>query len=147
MRRLGVIAAVVFLAGCGDGSETASVVLAGDGGSTTISVEVADTPDERRQGLRDRERLDSDSGMVFLFGEPVSTEFVMEDTLIPLSIAFVDEAGRIVAIRDMEPCRADPCPTYRSDRPFTAALEVNQGAFERWRVVVGDRVRVETGEG
>lgn len=147
MRRLGLIPAVVFLAGCGGGSEMASVVLEGDRGSTTISVDVADTPGERRQGLRDRERLDPDSGMVFLFGEPVSTEFVMEDTLIPLSVAFVDEAGRIVVIRDMEPCRADPCPAYRSDRPFTAALEVNQGAFERWGVVVGDRLRVETGEG
>jgi uncharacterized membrane protein (UPF0127 family) len=147
MRRLGLIAPFVFLAGCGGGSETASVVLDGDGRSTTIAVEVADTPDERRQGLRGREELDADTGMVFLFGEPVSTEFVMEDTLIPLSIAFVDEAGRIVAIRDMEPCRADPCPTYRSNRPFTAAIEVNQGAFERWGVVAGDRVRVETDDG
>jgi uncharacterized membrane protein (UPF0127 family) len=70
----------------------------------------------------------------------------MEDTLIPLSIAFADENGRIVSIRDMEPCRADPCPTYPSGRAVTTALEVNQGAFERWGVGVGDHLRVERAE-
>jgi uncharacterized protein len=84
------------------------------------------------------------SGMLFLFDEPVDAPFVMEDTLIPLSIAFADGDGRIVALRDMEPCREAPCPTYGAERPFTLALEVRRGAFERWGVGTGDRIRVET---
>ena len=149
MNRATLAAAVVlFATGCGDGAEEpAHVVLEGSGGTTTITVEVADSPDERSEGLMGREDLPEDSGMVFLFEEPVSSQFVMRDTLIPLSIAFADSEGRIVTIRDMEPCREEPCPTYASDAPFTAALEVNQGAFERWDVSVGDRLRVEAGEG
>lgn len=150
MNRATLAAAVALLAtgcgGCGE-DDAARVVLEGSGGTTTITVEVADTPDERSEGLMGREELAEDSGMVFLFEEPVSSAFVMRDTLIPLSIAFADAEGRIVTIRDMEPCREEPCPTYASDAPFTAALEVNQGAFERWDVSVGDRLRVEAGEG
>jgi uncharacterized protein len=139
--------ALVLLAGCGGGSDQATVVLEGSRGTTTVAVEVADTAAERRQGLRGREELEPDSGMVFLFGEPVDTQFVMEDTLIPLSIAFVDEAGQIIAIRDLAPCRDEPCPAYGAERRFTTALEVNQGAFDRWGVGVGDRMRVETAGG
>jgi hypothetical protein len=147
MRRLGLAATLLFLAACGGGGDSATVVLGGENGPTTISVEVADSPEERGEGLKGREEIDPDSGMAFLFGEPVDAEFVMEDTLIPLSIAFVDEGGRIIAIENMQPCREDPCPTYGPERPFTLALEVEQGAFERWGVGVGDRVRVEPRQG
>jgi uncharacterized protein len=131
-------------AGCGgDDLGTASVALEGSTRTTTVEVEVADSEDERRQGLKGREELAPGTGMVFLFEQPVTSRFVMEDTLIPLSIAFADEDGRIVTIRDMDPCREEPCPTYASRAPFTVALEVAQGAFERWGIEVGDRLRVE----
>jgi hypothetical protein len=42
----------------------------------------------------------------------------------------------------MEPCRADPCPIYDPGIAFRAALEVNAGAFARWRVRRGDVVRL-----
>jgi uncharacterized membrane protein (UPF0127 family) len=148
VRRLAFAATLSLLAGgCAGGRETATVVLEGDRGSTTLSVEVADSPEERRRGLKGREELDADSGMVFLFDEPVRTSFVMEDTLIPLSIAFADGNGRIVAVEDMEPCRVDPCPTYGPGRPFTTALEVDRGAFGRWGIGPGDRLRVDAGAG
>ena len=66
----------------------------------------------------------------------------MKDTLIPLSIAFWDGRGRIVRILDMTPCRADPCPTYDPRVAYRGALEVNRGAFKRWGVQRGDRVRL-----
>ena len=66
----------------------------------------------------------------------------MKDTLIPLSIAFWDEDGRIVGIQDMEPCTADPCPTYGSPEPYVGALEVNQGFFDEHGVVIGDRIEL-----
>ena len=49
---------------------------------------------------------------------------------------------RSSTIRDMEPCKADPCPVYGSDAPYRNALEVNQGAFADWGVEVGDRVEI-----
>lgn len=64
----------------------------------------------------------------------------MKDTTIPLSAAFFDASGRIIALVEMEPCTADPCPRYAPDTSYRGALEVNLGAFEAWGVAVGDRV-------
>lgn len=117
-------------------------------GSVLIDVEKAETPEQRAQGLMFRESLPRDEGMVFLFFEESTGGFYMKNTKIPLSIAFFDTEGRIVSIRDMEPCKADPCKIYHpvdaSGRTATyvGALEVNQGAFEEWGVELGDRITV-----
>ncbi len=149
MHRLALAAALVMVTACGSGDdrETATVALEGADGRTTLTVEVADSTDERREGLMGQEELPTDSGMVFLFDEPTTSTFTMRDTLIPLSIAFADADGRIVTVLDMEPCREEPCPSYAAGGPYTVALEVNQGAFDRWGVASGDRLRVESGEG
>ncbi len=96
------------------GAPITSVVLHGSDGPVRLTVEAADTPAEREHGLMGRTSLDTDEGMVFLFDGPTDGSFWMKDTLIPLSIAFWDEDGRIVGIRDMDPCTEDPCPTYGS---------------------------------
>jgi uncharacterized membrane protein (UPF0127 family) len=66
----------------------------------------------------------------------------MKNTLIPLSIAFYDVDGTILRILDMEPCRSDPCRVYDPGVRYAGALEVNQGAFERWGVREGDRLEL-----
>jgi hypothetical protein len=45
-------------------------------------------------------------------------------------------------VGDMAPCRADPCPVYDPKATYRYALEVNRGAFPRWKVHVGDRITV-----
>jgi uncharacterized membrane protein (UPF0127 family) len=148
MHRIALATALATVAACGGGAgETATVVLEGADGRTTLAVEVADSEDERREGLMGREELPADSGMVFLFDEPTTSTFTMRDTLIPLSIAFADANGRIVRVLDMEPCREEPCPSYAADEPYTAALEVNRGQLDRWGVEPGDQLHVESGEG
>jgi hypothetical protein len=119
-----------------------SAVIRTDDGTTRLTVEAADTESERERGLMDRTSLGADDGMVFLFDAASSGSFWMKDTLIPLSIAFWDETGRIVGIRDMDPCTADPCPTYGSPEPYVGALEVNQGFFEEHGVVIGDHIEL-----
>jgi uncharacterized membrane protein (UPF0127 family) len=64
----------------------------------------------------------------------------MKDTLIPLSIAFVDAGGRVVTLRDMAPCEADPCMTYSATAPYVTAIEANAGWFDAHHVEVGDEV-------
>ncbi|MGH2663243.1 MAG: DUF192 domain-containing protein [Actinomycetota bacterium] len=108
-----------------------------------VNVEIAETPEEQGRGLMGRTELDADAGMVFLVEQPVATSFWMKDTLIPLSIAFWDERGRIHTILDMEPCRSDPCTSYFPSQPWSGALEVNRGFFADNGVKVGDRARVE----
>jgi uncharacterized membrane protein (UPF0127 family) len=85
--------------------------------------------------------------MAFLWDEPVRARFWMKDTRIPLQIAFWDARGRIVAILDMVPCRTEPCPTYRPDRPFLGAAEANAGWFTEHGVAVGDTVSLEDVQG
>jgi uncharacterized membrane protein (UPF0127 family) len=111
-------------------------------GTATLHVEVAATPDARARGLMGRTELPADQGMAFVFDQPTTDRFWMRDTLIPLSIAFWDERGRVVAILDMQPCRADPCPMYGPDRPYVGAVEVNLGYFEDHSIRVGDQVEL-----
>ena len=113
------------------------------GEEVVVRVEVADTDEERQVGLMNRESLPDQSGMIFLFDEDVSGGFWMKNTLIPLSIAFADANGTIVRILDMEPCEADPCPTYEPGVFYRSALEVNQGAFEDWGVAQGDTLTLQ----
>lgn len=136
------------LASCGGEPEppptpgTPVLSIGVDGGTATLGVEIADEPAERALGLMGRTSLPEDHGMVFLFERETSSGFWMKDTLIPLSIAFWDGDGRIVAILDMTPCEADPCPTYRPGVPYVGAVEVNRGWFERNGVGIGDRVEL-----
>jgi uncharacterized protein len=133
------------LAACGGGSEVEGprVVIETQAREQEIPVEVADSDAERQRGLMERTSLARDSGMVFVFPGETAGGFWMKNTLIPLSIAFYDSDGRILRILDMEPCRRDPCPIYDPGVAYVGALEVNQGAFRRWNVSEGDRLRVE----
>jgi len=113
-----------------------------DRGVVTVRVEVVSTPETRQRGLMGRTSLEADAGLLFIWPEDASSSFHMKDTLIPLSIAFIAADGRVLRILDMEPCTADPCPTYDPKTSYRMALEVNQGAFSRWEVREGDRAHV-----
>jgi uncharacterized membrane protein (UPF0127 family) len=112
--------------------------VAFSGADAALYVDVADTAQERQKGLMGVEVLRADEGMVFIFDEPSDSTFWMKDTLIPLSIAFVDEEGRVIGLLDMQPCDDDPCPTYGIDEPYVLAIEANLGWFDRAGIEVGD---------
>lgn len=127
--------------------DTASVVIETERGDVRITVELAATDYQRGYGLMERASLPLEYGMLFTYARPQdpASGFWMYRTLIPLDIAFLDEAGVIVAIEQMDPCESpNPrmCPIYSAGVPYMAALEVNRGAFERWGVRLGDRVRL-----
>lgn len=143
MRAAALLALLVVLAGCRGGDEDAQALIQARGGEVAVDVEVADSAREREVGLMNRDSLAADAGMIFLFEGAHRGAFWMKDTRIPLSIAFVGGNGQILRILDMEPCRADPCPIYDPGVAYASALEVNQGAFRRWGVRVGDRLRLE----
>lgn len=133
------------VAACGGGGGDESgprVVIETGEGEVAVDVEVADSAGERAVGLMNRESLPEDAGMIFVFPEEHAGGFWMKDTLVPLSIAFADADGRILRILDMEPCEADPCPSYDPGTEFEGALEVNQGFFEEHGVEVGDAVEL-----
>ena len=106
-----------------------------------VEVEVADTDAERQMGLMGQTVLPENAGMLFVFEGEQTLSFWMRDTLIPLSIAYIDAEGRIVDIQGMQPLDDVP-PHYVSAEPAQYALEVNQGFFEEWGVDVGDTVEL-----
>ena len=146
----GALLAAWSLAACGGGGslpsqpqlETITLSVMTTAGPVPLQVEVAHTPAQRRIGLMGRDTLADGTGMLFLYQaeRPADTGFWMQNTLIPLDIAYLGEDGTIRAIRRMAPCLATTdCPTYRAGVPYSAALEVNQGWFADHGAAVGDR--------
>lgn len=106
-------------------------------GTAMLRVEIAATPRQHEQGLMARTHLDEDAGMLFIFERKSGYCFWMKDTLIPLSIAFLDDDGRIVNLADMQAMSmALHCP----GAAVRYALEVNQGWFARQRIQAGMRI-------
>ncbi len=123
-------------------SEPRVVTIETSGGERVeVRVEIADDVFERSRGLMYRTALGADRGMLFVYPNEKEHSFWMRNTLIPLSIAFMDSEGRIVDIQDMKPLDDDP-PHYVSAEPARYALEVNQGFFEERGVEVGDRLEL-----
>ena len=150
--RLAPLLLIVAVA-CGSAEEapdqnpSAALSIGTDDGTVSLDVQVADTQAERQTGLMGRESLSPYDGMAFVWQEPVVSTFWMKDTLIPLSIAFWDDDGRIISILAMDPCTQDPCPSYGPDEPFVGAVEVARGTFERHGVGLGDRVELTVSNG
>lgn len=118
--------------------DTNTVTINASGGEEIeVRVEIADDSGEQAQGLMNRTALGEDRGMLFVFEEEDTLSFWMKNTLIPLSVAYIDFEGRIVDIQKMEPLDDEP-PNYVSAEPAQYALEVNQGFFEERGVEVGD---------
>ena len=106
-------------------------------GIHVITAEIASTPQSRMIGLMMRERLLPNHGMVFVFDDKSQHCFWMRNTLIALSIAFVDDDGTIVNIADMTPkSETSTCP----QRPVRYALEMEQGWFAKRGVTAGKKI-------
>jgi uncharacterized membrane protein (UPF0127 family) len=105
---------------------------------TEIWVEVAKTPEERAKGLMNRNQLGKDEGMLFIFETEGIHGFWMKNTLIPLSIAFIDKDGKIVRISEMKPQTLD---SHDPPQPILYALEMNKGWFAAHGFKVGDVIR------
>ena len=125
-----LLVVVVLLAGCGsdepaglEGFETSTVTIDG----RELSVAVAETPDQRSQGLMGVTDLGGLDGMLFVFQADSDGGFWMKNTLIPLDIVFFTAGGGFVNSLTMTPCTQDPCQTYRPGGTYRYALEAPAG--------------------
>lgn len=106
-------------------------------GLYVIRAEVVDAPETRARGLMYRKSMPANHGMLFVFPDVARQCFWMKNTLIPLSIAFLDDHGAIVNIADMQPQTED---NHCSERPVRYALEMNQGWFAAKNIRPGFKI-------
>ncbi|MDP6251821.1 MAG: DUF192 domain-containing protein [Verrucomicrobiota bacterium] len=98
-------------------------------GAAELTVEIADENHERMTGMMHRTTMLENEGMLFVFPYPHQTGFWMKNTTVPLSIAYIDPASRVIEIHDLQPGNTKPAES-RSAR-VQYALEVNQGWFAK----------------
>lgn len=141
--RLRPLAAVVLLIGLApfraataDTDDKLHIVT--QNGRFTFTVEIADTPDKRSQGLMFRKSMAQDAGMLFTFERDQVASFWMKNTEIPLDMLFIARNGRIADMhRNAQP---HSLRSIRSKMPVFAVLEINAGLTSRLGIRVGDRI-------
>jgi hypothetical protein len=107
-------------------------------GMHLIRAEVADRDATRSVGLMRRTSLPPNGGMLFVFDEDAIHCMWMKNTLIPLSVAFLDAQGAIVNIADMQPHSEQ---SHCAARPARYALEMTQGWFAQRGIRAGAQLR------
>jgi len=110
--------------------QTAKIEL----GSQIIAVEIAETDQERAQGLKGRRHLPESHGMLFVFDEEQIVSFWMKETLLPLSIAFFDKEHVLFQVADMPP---QELTAYQSRAPALYALEMPLHWFRDHKIISG----------
>jgi uncharacterized membrane protein (UPF0127 family) len=106
-------------------------------GMYQIDAQVAQTPRQRQIGLMFRKEMPQSEGMIFVFEQPATQCFWMQNTLLPLTAAFVADDGRIVNLVDMQPLTTD---SHCSREPVRFVLEMNQGWFARKNIKEGTKL-------
>jgi len=107
-------------------------------GTHAVNAEVAATMDTRMKGLMHRDKMGKNDGMLFVFDQVGYHGMWMKNTLIPLSVAFLDEQGKILNIADMEPHSEQ---THSAAGPARYALEMNVGWFKARNISAGAIVK------
>ena len=135
MKNVLVLLAALFAANA-QAQQLPTVELAA--GMHLIRAEVADSMGTRMQGLMYRKSMPQGAGMVFVFEESATHCMWMKNTLIPLSVAFIDESGAIINIADMQPHSEQ---SHCAARPARYALEMNKDWFAQRGIKPGAKLR------
>jgi uncharacterized membrane protein (UPF0127 family) len=137
-----VLAALALSAPPATGEEVCAegrVDIRGLWGSARFTVELADDPAERAQGLMYRTQLATSRGMLFVYPEPGEPKFWMKNTLIPLDMLFLTPEGRVQHVRenaipgDLRPAGGGP--------GVIAVLEIRGGVARMMGIAPGDELR------
>ncbi len=106
-------------------------------GMHLIQAQVASTPNQRNVGLMWRREMGANEGMLFVFEQAGVQCFWMQNTLLPLTAAFVADDGTIVNLADMQPLTTD---SHCSAKPVRYVLEMHQGWFAKRGIQAGHRL-------
>ncbi len=108
-----------------------------------FNIELAQTLEERQEGLMFREELDRDKGMLFIFPAEQEASFWMKNTLIPLDMIWLNENKEVVFINEnVQPCVSEECPSISSGVKAKYVLEINSGLAREIGLVKGDKMQL-----
>ena len=107
-------------------------------GSQNVCAEVANTEATRQVGMMFRQKMGKQDGMLFVFPEVAYHAMWMRNTLIPLSVAYMNERGVIVSIHEMQALSE---AVHQAAGPVRYALEMNAGWFGSNKINVGDTIK------
>lgn len=110
-------------------------------GDTSINIQIADTPEEREQGLSDRPSLADTEGLLFVFDTPSNYGFWMKDMNFPIDIIWIREEGTIVGVERAVSPHTYPEIFYPPE-PVKFVLEVTSGFADRHSVSAGQRLSI-----
>jgi uncharacterized protein len=123
--------------GAADGPNPRLPMVGVQAGMHLLKAEVASDPGTRAKGLMHRTKLGVNEGMLFIFERKGQHCFWMRNTLIPLSIAFIDDDGIVSNIEAMSPKSDDShCPL----KAVRYALEMDQGWFAKKGITPGAKL-------
>ncbi|KHO64159.1 MULTISPECIES: DUF192 domain-containing protein [Pseudomonas] len=125
---------LISLLSCAGMALTEPRLLALSVGGHALHAEYVFTAEDRQRGLMGRTELAESAGMLFRFPQLKTQCLWMKNTPLPLSAAFLDEAGRIINLVDLHP---HDLTVKCSSAPARYALEVNQGWFNQRGIVPG----------
>lgn len=129
---------VLLLAAGAVSAQESMPVIELTAGFHRIEAEVAASDRHRQLGLMNRQTMPAQRGMLFVFPQDNTHCMWMRNTLLPLSVAFIDAEGRIINIEDMAPQTED---NHCARRPARYALEMNRGWFAQRGLAAGGQVR------
>jgi uncharacterized membrane protein (UPF0127 family) len=118
-------------------AQSAMPVMELSAGFHRIEAEVAATDQNRQIGLMKRQAMPVQHGMLFVFDHENTHCMWMRNTLLPLSVAFMDAEGKIINIEDMQPQTED---NHCARRPARYALEMNLGWFAQRGIKPGVKI-------
>lgn len=111
--------------------------------SNCFSVQIAKTQTEREKGLMFVQKMEKNSGMLFVFEKEDIYSFWMKNTPIPLDMIWLDKNGKVVFIKEnAEPCKNSYCPIISSDKKAKYVLEINAGLCEKYNIKPGDAAKI-----
>jgi len=104
-------------------------------------VEIADSEEERRTGLSNKDSIEEDEGMLFTFQEEEFPGFWMKDMNFSIDIIWISSDMKIIGIeRNIQPCGQDSCLIFYPQEKIKYVLEINSGMSERYGFEEGDSV-------
>jgi len=104
-----------------------------------FSVEVAQTDSQKSLGLGDRDGLNINAGMLFIFDKPSKQYFWMKDMKFPIDIVWIDENKKIVGL--VENAKPEDYPeAYPSPQNVAYVLEISSGEVKKQGIKIGGGV-------